>query len=308
MFPISLDPPEHGIYRAALAPIFGPKAMNMLRADIRRLAVDLILPVIPRGRCDFLKEVAEPLPVTIFLTLMGMPLDRLHEFRNLAVRAVEAQSADVFAEVAAINAEIIRARQGSDGDDIVSRLWRSDINGRPPTFDEMGSICLLLFIGGLDTVVNGLGFAIRHLARDQELQARLRSDPGLIPEAVEEILRMYGIAQTQRVLTRNAEYEGVNFREGDVVLCLVSAANRDPEAFVDPDTAKLGRDGAHLTFNTGIHRCLGSHLARIELQTVYEEWLQRVPTFTLDREHSPLAHAGRIMGLRSVPVVWNTSS
>jgi cytochrome P450 len=163
---------------------------------------------------------------------------------------------------------------------------------------------ITLFLGGLETVVNALSFGVRHLARDVELQAKLQADPSLLPGAIEELLRLYGVASTPRRVTRDVVYEGVQFKQGDMVLLLLPAANYDDAAFPNPEQFILGRTEQHMTFNTGPHRCVGLNLARLEMKVFYQEWLKRVPPFRLDPQAKPRFIGGFNLAITSLPLVW----
>jgi len=308
--PINLDPPEHTVYRAPLSLAFSPKNMSALDGAIRAFIRELIDKVLAAGHCEFVHSVAEPLPVTIFMKLMGLPLDRLDEFRVWAVRSMAtpdpAERDAYFAKIIGAMSEIILLRMQKREDDLISRLLEIKVHDRTPTLEEMQSYCFLLFLGGLDTVVNAMCFGIRHLAQDPTLQARLRAEPGLIPDAVEELLRRYGISTPCRVVLHDHEYAGVPFKTGDMVMMHLQAANLDPKAFPKPENVDLGRPNAnaHYTFGAGPHRCAGSHLARLELKILYQEWLQRVPEFRLDPQHPAQFHAGMILTVASLPLVW----
>jgi cytochrome P450 len=308
--PINLDPPEHTVFRAPLSLAFSPKSISALEGSVRTFVRELIDNVADMGHCEFVHSIAEPLPVTIFMKMMGLPLERLDEFRVWAVRSMATpdpvERDAYFAKIIGAMAEYIRARQQKREDDLISRLLDIKVHGRNPTLEEMQSYCFLLFLGGLDTVVNAMCFGIRHLARDQPLQARLRAEPALIPEAVEELLRRYGISTPCRVVMQDSEYAGIPFKAGDMVMLHLQAANLDPKAFPNPEKADLGRPNAnaHYTFGTGPHRCAGSHLARLELRVLYQEWLQRIPTFHLDPKQPPQFHAGMILTVTSLPLLW----
>ncbi|EPX63307.1 putative cytochrome P450 hydroxylase [Cystobacter fuscus DSM 2262] len=309
MLPIAADPPRHTAYRAPLNQPLSAKSVAGLETAIRDMTNELIDKVLGAGRCDFLSDIAEPLPVTLFMKLAGMPTDRLAEFRHLALQATSATvdhatREGVFKQIAGILAESIKARQEKREDDLLSHLLDANINGRNPTFHEMLGYSLALFIGGLETVVNALSFGVRHLARDQELQAKLRADPSLLPGAIEELLRLYGIASTVRRVMRDEVCHGVQFKEGDTVSLLLPAANYDDAAFPNPEQFVLGRTEQHMTFNTGPHRCVGLNLARLEMKVFYQEWLKRVPPFQLDPEKKPRFVGGFNLAIASLPLVW----
>ncbi|OJH36934.1 cytochrome P450 [Cystobacter ferrugineus] len=309
LLPISVDPPQHSMYRAPLNQMLSAKSVAGLETAIRAMTNELIDKVLAAGRCDFLPDIAEPLPVTLFLKLAGMPTNRLAEFRELALQAASATvdpetRAGTFKRIAGILAETIQARQEKREDDLVSRLLDANLDGRNPTFQEMMGYSILLFLGGLDTVVNALCFGVRHLARDQELQAKLRADPSLLPGAIEELLRLYGVASLPRRVTRDEVFHGVQFKQGDALLLLLPAANYDDAAFPNPEQFTLGRTEQHMTFNTGPHRCVGLNLARLEMKVFYQEWLKRVPPFRLDPEKKPRFAGGFTLALTSLPLVW----
>lgn len=307
MFPINLDAPEHTKYRTLLAPAFSPKRINQLEDSIRKLTRALIAEAQSKDICDFYKAVAEPLPVYIFMELMGLPFDRFGDFRRLTRQAFEAKSEtlreEAFAAVLKATEQLIHARQIKRENDLISSLLDAKVDGRPLNFEELQSYCLLLFLGGLDTVVNAIAFGARHLAHDSELQDRLRREPGLIPAAVEELLRLYPIALVSRCVMRNYEYRGVRFRPDDMILILQPAGNLDARVYADPEHVDLQRRTPHMTFNAGPHRCIGSHLARLELRVVFEEWLRAIPAFRLDPEHASLLHPGRVLGVDALPMV-----
>ncbi|QRO01957.1 cytochrome P450 [Archangium violaceum] len=309
MLPIAVDPPQHTAYRTPLNQPLSAKAVSGLETSIREMTNELIDKVLGAGRCDFFSDIAEPLPVTLFMKLAGMPTNRLAEFRHLATQATSATvdhatREATFKRIAGILAETIKARQEKREDDLISRLLDANINGRSPTFQEMLGYSITLFLGGLETVVNALSFGVRHLARDQELQAKLRADPSLLPGAIEELLRLYGVASTPRRVMRDEVCHGVQFKQGDMVFLLLPAANYDDAVFPNPEQFMLGRTEQHMTFNTGPHRCVGLNLARLEMKVFYQEWLKRVPPFRLDPQNKPRFVGGFNLAVTSLPLVW----
>lgn len=310
--PIAYDPPEHGRQRAPLNGPFSPKSMMALKDDIRELAGALIDKVLPAGRCDFIADVAEPLPVTVFLKMMGLPVDRQAEFRQLVQEFLALDQTDPMAGFVMLQRidgamlETIHAREHDRRDDLISTLWGSLIGDEPITLVEMRNYCVQLFIAGLDTVINGMGFGIRHLARNPELQAQLRANPKLIPEAAEELLRRYSFAIPPRIVAENTVLAGAPMTKDERAVLFLPAANLDEREFPDPATFDMKRENkVHIAFNSGPHRCPGSHLARIELQVVYEEVLARLPEFRLDPDASATFHCGNIIGIDTMPIVWD---
>ena len=306
--PISVDPPAHTAYRQVLMKAFAPKAVGGLESGIRDLTNELIDQILAKGECDFVKDVSEPLPVLIFMRLMGFPESYLPQFRTWVLEAIsEADPAKrqlVWDEVLKITAVLLKERQAEPKDDLMSRLIAAEIDGRPPTFDELQSYCLMLFNAGLDTVVNGMSLAFRHLAIDQDLQARLRADPSGISDAIEEILRRYTFSSPPRFIARDADFMGAPLRKGDFVILLLPAADLDPRAFKAANDVIPGREETHMAFNSGPHRCVGSHLARLELRILYEVWLERIPQFRLG-DQPWTYHTGFVFSVDSLPLRWD---
>jgi cytochrome P450 len=172
--------------------------------------------------------------------------------------------------------------------------------------DDMENYCVVLFIAGLDTVMNGMGFGFRHLAQDQALQGQLRANPRIIPEAAEELLRRYTFTVPPRKVARDLVFEGLQMKAGERVMLFLPAADLDPGEFPGSDRFDLTREKkAHIAFNAGPHRCLGSHLARVELQTLYEQMLARLPPFRLDEQHTPTFHGGHVIGVDTLWLAWD---
>jgi cytochrome P450 len=310
LLPLMVDPPVHNTYRGPLNHAFNPRGIQLLEDEIRSLARELIGKVADAGECDFVSSVAEPLPVIIFLRMMGLPIDRLREFRTAVKASNELHAPEeglsTIVNIAGIMEEFIVARRDKPESDLISRLWSLEIEGRPITIEEVRNYCILLFLAGLDTVINAMAFAIRHLAGDRDLQAKLRADPAQIPSAVEEMLRRYGIVAPPRQVVQDYELGGVSFRKGDSVLLLLPAANFDPSVFPSPACYQMDRDNKyHMTFNRGAHHCVGAHLARLELKVIYEEWLRAIPEFRLAPDRPAQFQIGNIVTVRELPIAWN---
>jgi cytochrome P450 len=309
--PANVDPPEHTKFRMPLNSAFSPKAMLALKDDIRGLASRLIESVKLNGRCEFMTEIAEPLPVQMFMKLFGLPLERQGEYRAIVKEIMGSPAFDLQERVRrtrmlidAVHEPLVE-RQKVPRNDIISALWQFEIDGQPMTMAIMECYCLSLFLAGLDTVMNAMGHGMRHLALDPKLQAEVRAHPKLIPATIEELMRLYSIATPMRVVTQDTEFEGVTMRQGERVLLFLPAADLDPEVFPNPRQFDLQRENkAHMAFGGGPHRCLGAHLARIELQVFYEELLNRLPPFRSDPSQNVRYHGGIVIGLDALHLLW----
>jgi cytochrome P450 len=309
LIPLMLDPPEHGPYRIPLMRAFAPEKMKALDPAIREFAAELIEPLRGAKRCDFVHAIAEPLPIIMFMRLMGLETSRLAEFRTWMadmMSAEEAPRARSHQNIREMMAELISARQQRRENDLISYLLDSTVAGRPITVEELHGYCILLFSAGLDTVANAMAHSMRHLALDPTLQTRLRDDPRLIPETIEEFLRRYGVTAPPRTVTRDAEFGGARLKAGERVVLLLPACNLDADAFPDPDRVDIERQNkVHLTFNAGPHRCVGSHLARLEIKILFEEWFARMPNVRLDPAAPPEYRLGITLACVKLPLVWD---
>ena len=309
--PIGLDPPAHTIYRMPLQAAFSPKAMLARKEQIRALANELIDKVIDQGHCDFVPAIAEPLPVIVFLKMLGLPVERLAEFRGLvhefmAPAASMIESIFRMRKVADAMKGEIEARRTEPKDDLISLLWQAEVEGEPMTLELMEDYGVLLFIAGLDTVINGMGFGIRHLAQNPDLQNELRANPKLIVEAAEELLRRYTFTVPTRRVAKDTELGGWTLKEDERVMIFLPGADLDPREFPNPEVFDIKRENnVHIAFGVGPHRCLGSHLARVELQVIYEQMLARLPEFRLDESKPVKFHAGNIIAIDSLPLRWD---
>jgi cytochrome P450 len=190
--------------------------------------------------------------------------------------------------------------------DLISQMWQIEVDGKKSTIDDMENYGVLLFIAGLDTVMNAMGLAMRGLAQMPELQAQLRAEPKRIAEASEEMLRVYNVSVPVRFVRQQVELEGVKLMPGDSLKLMLPAANLDAREFPQPEKFDLERENnVHIAFGVGPHRCLGSHLARVELQVLWEEMLARLPEFRLDPDQPIEFHGGHVMGISSMHLKWD---
>lgn len=285
MIPLNLDPPQNLPYRQILMPAFSPKAIREMEPKIRAWAVRIIEEAITRSEFDFMRDVASVFPVSIFMELMGLPHERLREFREIAdsfFKAHDGESIDAMsAQILGILGDLIELRRREPGADLVSQFLAAEVDGRKLSTEEILAMCFVLYLGGMDTVTNVTGFAYQHLSQDPELQARLVAHPELAPKFVDEALRAFGVINTPRLVVKDTDRFGAAFRTGDMVLCLLSIAGRDERVNDDPTVFNIDRaHPTHLTFSTGPHLCVGHILARAEIRILTEEWVKRVPKFS----------------------------
>jgi cytochrome P450 len=296
--PLMFDPPDAVRYRRLLAPFFSPGVINRMNDALRAQVRELLTPIAARGHADIVPELAVPYPSQVFLTLMGLPLadrDQLIAWKDAMLGATDphaqASGIDVAAEVQALLTYLtdqIRSRKGRAGEDLLTRVVNDP---SPDALDdtELLGMAFLLVNAGLDTVTSTLALAFEWLAKHPELQRRLAADRSLIPRFVEEVVRLNPVAAfTPRATTRETTLAGRDLPAGTTVLMAWAAANRDPAVYADPTTLDLDREGPHWGFGGGVHRCLGSHLARAELRLVFEEWFAAIPEFRFEDGFEPV--------------------
>ena len=313
LIPLDIDPPDHAKYRALLNPLFSPKRVDALEADIRAQATSLLNGFAANGRCDFNAEFAEQFPTLIFLRVMGWDTGEVTRFVEWTQTIVKGM--DIQAVIGAVKQvrDYLRARiaerRAAPGDDFTSSLLRAEVDAQLLTDDEVFGICFLLFLAGLDTVTSSLGFQFMHLARNPAHQEELRAHPERIPQAVDEMLRAYSIVNMRLTVTRDVTIGEATMKAGDFVLISTELGNLDPEQFASPATVDFNRADAHvphMAFAYGVHRCLGSHLARRELRIALELWL-KLPPFQLDADRTVRMRASGVFGLDNLHLVWAAS-
>jgi len=309
LLPLEVDPPNHAAWRILLNPIFAPARMRALEEDIEALARTLVDGILAKGHSEFMSDFGEVFPVQIFLKLFGLPLEHTSQFLQwenllLHARTIEGRQEGARAIVAYLR-KVIAERRTDPADDLISYVATTEIEGRKLTPDEALGVAFLLYSAGLDTVANMLGFMFKHLAEHPQDQQKLRDDPALIPDALEELMRAYPIVVSGREVTRDVEFHGVQMKKGDVVSLATMLAGRDEREFPNPDVVDFGREKvSHITFAAGPHRCVGSHLARRELRIAVEEWLKRVPPFRIKPGERAVTHGVGVFGVEKLPLVW----
>lgn len=299
MIPVGMDPPEHTPWRMVVMKLLGPKRVNQLESAIRDKAVELISALEGLHSCEFIPSVAEPMPISVFMTLMGLPAERAEEFRRLAVKIVSGVSPAAAADPETISAnqaiieilsQLIAERSQTPRDDLVSALLREEVSGQPIGGPELMSICYVLFLGGLDTVTNAMAFGMRSLALDQDLQDQIRRNPAQIPAMVEQLLKQNAFVNNQRMVKQDTVFNGVTMKAGDMVWNINWSGSNVPD--------EAASDRKHLAFGYGPHMCAGMHLARLELRVMYETWFQRIGRFTLSADNDAIMQGGPLMHIK----------
>jgi cytochrome P450 len=309
MLPLAVDPPEHGKYRRMLNPWFSPKAVKAMEPQMNAVINELIDGFVEKGRCDVAYDFGRVYPVRVFLDLMGFDQDKIDEFLDweysiLHARAdIEKVKYGVHGALGYLRDFIVKARADSK-DGLGSFIVHAKIDDRPLTEDEIIGNIFFLWVGGLDTVAATTALMFRRLAIETELQDALRQDPSLIPNAIEEFLRIQPVINSSRRVKRDHAIHGVKLRAGEHVMCYNLAGNFDPDEFPSPREVRFDRfPNRHLSFASGAHRCLGSHVARRELAIALGEFLRRVPSFTLDPEADRAVYPN-LRATLHVPIVW----
>jgi len=317
---ITMDPPEHTTMRRLVSRAFTPNRMADLEDSIRDLSVHYVDQMIERldasGTCDLIADYAGRLPMDVISRMLGVPeadRDRLRHWTDLMLARDEGRP-ELPPEGQEAGANLFQyfldhtrssRRSGATGDDLTSALIQIEVDGE--RLDDLAVVAFgfLLIIAGNETTTKLLGNAAYWLTRFPDEKQKLLDDPGLIPDAVEEILRYEGSTQLMaRTLTRDVERHGETLPEGARVLLLLGSGNRDERVWDDPDRFDVTRDRPvhHLAFGHGIHVCLGAALARLEMRISLEEIHRRIPTYQVDHDACERIHSGNVRGYSRVPL------
>lgn len=313
--PVEVDEPEHEMYRRLISPFFTPTAARERVDEIRQLCVELIDELRPRGGCDVMADFAKRFPTVIFMRIMGLPTDQADQFLEWIETMMHTRvedDPDYTIRVGARNAvmgylgELIAARRTTPRDDLVTTLVQATVDGgRSLTDEELLSVCFLMYMAGLDTVAASIGYFLQHFATHDADRRALAAGEISAEDAVEELLRTRSVVNTGRIVTRDTEFAGCPMKRGDRVVLSVAAANRDPAEFGDASEMRFGRrPNRHIAFGAGPHRCLGSHLARIELAVALEEWHRRIPEYRVREGAAIVDRPASVSSLISLPLTW----
>lgn len=311
--PIEMDGPIHAQFRKLVAPYFTPRSISDLEKRAYELTHHLLDQFEGNGECEFVSEFAFQMPIGVFMDLADLPAaDRLPllELAEAIVRPISLEKRqEAFGEMFAYLDIKVTERIANPGKDMISAVVTGRIDDmgveRGLTRDEMLGMCANLLAAGLDTVAGMMGFVMLHLATHPEQRRSLVANPDLIPTAIEEMMRRYGIANISRVVTRDLDLRGVRMKAGDMVLTATSVAGIDANRYEAAQEIIYDRkDKKNLTFGRGPHSCIGAFLARTELRVMVREWLKRIPEFEMKPGAVPVAAAGTSTVLRFLPLVW----
>lgn len=318
MVPTRMDPPEHTPYRKLLDTGLNRKRIAEVEDLVKREAIGLIESFMKAGKCEFSTDFARQFPVRVFMAMADLPMADAPMLARLAEDMTRppgntpeemAQSLDdanrgFFAYVE----PIIAARKGGEGTDLISIMVNGTVNDQPLEHDKALGLISLLLLGGLDTVVNFLGFMMVYLARHPEKVAEIRNDDLKLRRGVEELFRRFPVVSEARMVAKDQTYRGVELKRGDMILLPTALHGLDEGDNPDPWNLDWERRGPkHSTFGGGPHRCAGLHLARMEATITLQEWLKRIPEFRLAEGATPVYHSGIVAAVDNIPLVWEVN-
>lgn len=310
--PITSDPPIHKPMKQLLLPPFTPDAVKKLEPDVRAICNTLIDGFITEGKCDAAAQYTKFIPTRTIAHMLGIPVEDSDKFILWIKQILEIGIHDDavlmqgIKDMSAYFAAQIEQRKTQPSDDLITTLMNArDKDGQPLSDAYVLGALRLLLIAGIDTTWSAIGSSLWHLAKTPADRARLVKEPALIPTAIEEFLRAYSPVTMAREVMGETNVSGCPIKPGNMVLLSFPAANRDPAVFPDADKVVIDRqENRHVAFGLGIHRCIGSNLARMNMQIAIEEWLKRIPEFSLDPDGQTTWSEGTVRGPRALPLVF----
>ena len=303
LIPLQIDPPEHKKFRKLLDPIFAPREVGTLEDALVTAANELIDGFIDQGEVDFSAEFSTLFPTRVFLGLLGLPVDELPTFLTMkdgiirphiaigstyGSKESKAHQKATAESIYAYFDKVLDRREVKREDDLLSRFLDATVEGERLTREDILDICFLFLIAGLDTVTATLDCIFGYLAHHPEQRRQIVADPSIIPAAIEELLRWETpVMGVVRVATEDTELSGCPISKGDGVMIMLGSVNTDEADLPDADVVRFDREvNRHVAFGGGIHRCLGSHLARLELRVAVREWHRRIPEYAVPEGHT----------------------
>lgn len=315
--PVEIDPPLHTEYRSLVSPYFTPRAVNEMTAGVRQQCAALIDELAGRGRVEFVAEVGKVFPTRVFMKIMGLPVEKSDQMLDWIETLMHTNPTDdpdyqirygVRAEIFGFLGDLLDQRRREPQDDILTAIVTTELpSGRLMSDQEALSMTFLMYMGGLDTVASTLAYIFRYLAEHPGVRRRIINGEVNARDVAEELVRTHSVINTGRVVTKDVDFAGCPMRQGDRVILSTAAANRDPAEFGDRAAEiHIGRrPNRHIAFGAGPHRCLGSHLARAELQIIIEEWHKRIPDYRIPPTEVVEDRPQSVSGLVSLPLEWD---
>ena len=309
LLPTTIDPPEHHFYRKTLNQSMAPASVNAMSDDIRSIVVSLMEGFADKGRCNFTKDFADILPIRIFLSMMALPEDDIPITKYWTDQLIRPDGsisfADALQNLKDYIAPFVDDRMGKQGTDLLSRMINTETNGRRLTRDEAIKLSIQVFIAGVDTVVNLLGFVFLFLARSESHRQQIARGDVAVADAVEEILRRFPLVTVAREVTADIEFHGVSLKAGDMIAAPTPLAGMDNSFNHDAATVSFDRQQRNsVTFGKGAHTCPGKNLARLELRIALEEWFKRIPDFHVEDESAIGFSSGIVGVVNELKLTW----
>lgn len=316
LIPLQIDPPDHAGYRRVIDPTLGPREVAAMEPEARRVVGEVMDRFADRGSVDAHAEFTVPLPCNLFLQITDLPESDLPKFLHWKDEIIRPGGGLLVGDEAAEHRhaagrelydyfeQVLTDRRSNLGGDLISRFLTTETDGRTMSHEEMLDLCFLFILAGLDTVTSTLDCSLAFLAQSPEHRRLLAEHPEQTDAVVEELLRMETpVMQILRVVTEPVELHGVSMNKGDTAILMLGSANTDPTEFGElAGTFDPARDtNRHLAFGGGPHRCLGSHLARLELRVALEEWHRRIPDYELEPD-AALAYSPGIREIEALPL------
>jgi len=265
--------------------------------------------VIDRGECEFVSQIAHQFPVNIFMMLVNGPQSDRDLLVDMAERYMHSPKAEDrakgFQDLVNYLTSFIEQRRKTPGEDLVSLILKGQILGKPLTDEELAGCVILVFLAGLDTVAAMLTFITQYLARHPDKYKELVDDPNRIPNVIEELIRVSGVAVIERGVRNDIDYNGIPFRKFDRITFVTPLAGLDDKDVKDPTNVDFNRTvSRHMAFGWGPHHCIGSHLARVEIRTFLEEWTKRIPKFSVRKDAHISVAGGSSWVPNQLPLIW----
>jgi cytochrome P450 len=305
------DEPDHKKYRRLVQGPFSPKRAADISAPLRETTNELIDGFIDSGRCDIVETLTNEVPARLTAIILGLPPEDGALYRSWTHAMAQQIHTEPEAATAKLEEmgeyfeEMLESRRRNPGDDVLSLVIESEIDGQKLTHDEIKDFWVVLLLGGIDNTTKLLGSMLWRMAWDKELRRRHVERLDLLKTSIDEFLRYYSPALTCRLVAKPVEIHGVEMEPGQHVVLENRATNRDPRQFDHPDVFDPERTpNRHFGLGLGIHRCLGAHLVRVEAEVASQEFIRRVPVWELDPDSNPHWVAGQVGGMETVPIVF----